>query len=248
MTQKSYTLPRVIRYYWKHQMASITERKTKEGTKFLAQIVRRKVDYQESKTFATRAEAQRWAKRRELEIDRMIERGERPLKKSRHATTLADAIDKYVSDYGGRIGSTKAQVLKTIRNEYEIAGMACENIKSKHIVDFVKAIRGRAGVRSAATALNYLSHLAAVFKVAHAAWGLPLSVDEMRSATAACTALKYTAKAKRRTRRPTLEELDQLMEHFLKGYRARPSSCPMHKIVAFAIFSTRRQDEICRLK
>ena len=55
-------------------------------------------------------------------------------------------------------------------------------------------------------------------------------------------------KASERTRRPTLEELDQLMEHFGRIRENRPSSIPMQKIAAFAIFSTRRQEEITLLR
>ena len=42
-------------------------------------------------------------------------------------------------------------------------------------------------------------------------------------------------------RRATLEELDRLMEHFGHILDHRPYSIPMQKIVAFALFSTRRQ-------
>jgi integrase len=56
--------------------------------------------------------------------------------------------------------------------------------------------------------------------------------------------LGLTSKSKHRDRRPDLEELDRLMTHFEGVQRRRPSSIPMTKIVAFAIFSTRRQEEI----
>jgi len=55
-----------------------------------------------------------------------------------------------------------------------------------------------------------------------------------------------TAKSDSRDRRPSLEELDALMAHFVGGAQRYPKSAPMHRIVAFAIFSTRRQDEIVR--
>lgn len=62
-----------------------------------------------------------------------------------------------------------------------------------------------------------------------------------------CKRLGLTAKSKSRTRRPTLEELDLLLEHFLSVSKARPNSVPMHKVIAFAIFSTRRQEEITNI-
>ena len=51
-----------------------------------------------------------------------------------------------------------------------------------------------------------------------------------------------------RNRRPTLEELNQLMEHFGRVRDHRSSSIPMQKIVPFALFSTRRQEEITLLR
>ena len=60
--------------------------------------------------------------------------------------------------------------------------------------------------------------------------------------------LGLIGKATERSRRPTLEELDRLMEHFGRIQQHRPSSIPMQKIVAFAIFSTRRQEEITLLQ
>lgn len=57
--------------------------------------------------------------------------------------------------------------------------------------------------------------------------------------------LRLISKSDERDRRPTLAELDRLMEHFAAR---RLDSAPMQKIVAFAIFSTRRQEEITRLQ
>ena len=50
-----------------------------------------------------------------------------------------------------------------------------------------------------------------------------------------------------RDRRPTLEELDKVLEHFFEMLARRPTVIHMPKVVAFAIFSTRRMDEIARI-
>ena len=55
------------------------------------------------------------------------------------------------------------------------------------------------------------------------------------------------AKGNQRDRRPTLQELDQLLTHFENIRAHRPRSLPMAKIIVFAIFSTRRQEEITRI-
>jgi integrase len=62
------------------------------------------------------------------------------------------------------------------------------------------------------------------------------------------TALGQIGKGNKRDRRPTLDELDRLMAHFQIAWERRPRSAPMTKIIAFAIFSTRRQEEITLLR
>jgi integrase len=96
------------------------------------------------------------------------------------------------------------------------------------------------------TRANYFSHLSAVFTVARPAWGYPLDRQEIQDAMVVLRKLGIIGKSNMRDRRPTLGELDRIMEHFETVRRHRPSSLPMAKIVAFAIFSTRRQDEITR--
>jgi hypothetical protein len=44
-----------------------------------------------------------------------------------------------------------------------------------------------------------------------------------------------------------LDELHRLMTHFAEMQKRRPASNPVHVIIAFAIFSTRRLEEITRI-
>lgn len=229
-------------------MPSIVPRKKKDGTEsYLAQIVRRAHGHTESKTFSTRKAAVAWGKMREKEIDADLAAGRNPLSRKAAAVTLGDAIDKYLEESRKEIGKTKEQCLRTIRNEYDIAGKRCDEITSQELVAFVAELHNRPGLESASTAGNYLSHLSAVFKVARVAWGMPLDKRAMEDAQEACKALGTVAKSEKRDRRPTLPELDKIMMHLADKLAYRPASCPMHRVTAFAIFSTRRQDEICRI-
>jgi integrase len=117
--------------------------------------------------------------------------------------------------------------------------MECSAIDSAVLVEFAKSIQAQPQTRQ-----NYLSHLAAVFAVARPAWRYPLDQSAMMDAMVVLKKLGLIAKSNERTRRPTLDELDRLMTHFEKVRRQRPRSAPMTKLMAFAIFSTRRQEEI----
>lgn len=229
-------------------MATIVERKKKDGSStYLAQIIRRGHGLNESRTFPTRKAADAWAKAREKEIAAALADGRSPVPQKVKAVTLGDAIDKYLEESRKDIGKTKEQCLRTIRNEYEIAGKRCDQITSQELVAFVAELNKRPGMKSASTAGNYLSHLSAVFKVARVAWGMPLDKRAMEDAMEACKSLGTVAKSRQRDRRPTLSELDRIMQHLADKLANRPKSCPMHRVTAFAIFSTRRQDEICRI-
>jgi integrase len=69
----------------------------------------------------------------------------------------------------------------------------------------------------------------------------------MKDAFVVAKRLGVTTKSRARDRRPTMDELDSLMMHFGERLKRRPSSVPMQKIMAFAIFSTRRLEEITRI-
>lgn len=230
-------------------MASISERYRANGRKvYVVQIIRRKLgNYRDSQTFENRAEAEKWAKKREIEIDLAVAEGRDPRQPQPGKETLGDAIDRYVSEQT-RIGKTKAQCLRSIRNEYAICEKSCDLINSAHIVEFAKEVARRPNVNSPATVGNYLSHLSAIFNYAPALWGFPLDKAEMNKAIIACKHIGLTGKSASRERRPTLIELNRLLTHFVDFSKRDRRVLPMHIIIGFALFSTRRQDEIARIR
>src|SRR5659263_386217 len=89
-----------------------------------------------------------------------------------------------------------------------------------------------------------MSHLASVFSVARPAWGYPLDKQAMDDARVVLDKLGLIGRSKQRTRRPTLAELDRLLRYYTVVELKRKDSIPMTRIIPFAIFSTRRQEEI----
>ena len=225
-------------------MGHIVARKRQGGsTGYTAQIVLKKdgkVVHREAQTFDRRQAANAWMVRREGELSKPGAIDRERLKDS--DPRLGDVIDKYIAKSQRQIGRTKAQVLRTIKT-YDIADIRCSHITSADIVSFVQALPA-----SAATRQNYLSHLGAIFAIARPAWGFALDQQAIKDAFAVTKRLGLTAKGRSRERRPTLDELDRLMEHFGDVKARRPASIPMQKIIAFAIFSTRRQEEIVTIK
>jgi len=221
-------------------MASIVERKKKDGTpSFMAQIVIKrdgKIVHRENKTFPKRREAVSWGAHRETELAKpgAVE------EIKREDPTLSEAITKYVSE-SKRLGRTKAQVLKSLK-DYDIAKRRCSEIRSEHIVALAREL---AETRSPATVASYLTFLSGVFKVARPAWGYPLDEVAMRDAMVVATKLEFRGRSNQRDRRPTVDEMNRLMEFFAAR---KADAVPMARLAAFAIFSTRREGEIVRIR
>lgn len=224
-------------------MGTIIARKRKDGsTGYLAQIMRRDKGkiYRESKTFDRRQAALIWLEKREGELDSPggIDRAQAL------DPTLGDAIERCTSESERAMGRTKAQVLRAIKS-HPIADMRCSKIESHDVVALARNLRGQ---RSPQTVQNYLSHLGSVFAIARPAWGYPLDQQAMRDAMIVAKRLGLTSKSRQRERRPTVEEIKKLIEHFAVRSLRRPASVPMHKVIVFAMFSTRRMEEITRIK
>jgi integrase len=223
-------------------MGTIIGRTRKDGSKaFTAQIVIKNggvVAHREALTFDRKQAANAWIVKREAELKSPggLERKEDP--------TLAAVIDRYIEESNNPVSGTKAQVLKTVKST-DLGETKCSAVTAQKLVTFARELNKNVEPQ---TCGNYFSHLSNIFTVAGPAWGYPLSRQQFDDAIIVIRKLGLIGKATERSRRPTLEELDRLMEHFGRIQNHRPSSLPMQKIVAFAIFSTRRQEEITLLQ
>lgn len=223
-------------------MGTITTRARVGGDKHTAQIrIKRngKVVYSESQTFDRKPAAAAWMKKREVEL---AEPGvlDRLLGIAFEDPTLSECITKYIETSKRIPGKTKTQVLRTIQGT-RLGSLKCSEVTSQEILKFAQGIGAQPQ-----TVNNYLSHLASVFAVARPAFGYPLDPEQMAAAKVVCQRMSLTARSNRRSRRPTMEELDKLMEHFGRTKWRQESTPPMQEIMVYAIFATRRQEEICR--
>ena len=224
-------------------MGTVIPRKRNDGsTGYQAQLLIKragKIVHRENRTFDRRQAASAWLEKREKELAKpgALERLEAP------DPTLSAVIDRYTDESIKKIGRTKAQVLRAIKN-YNIANKRCSEISSTDVVAFANELLVNV---APSTVGNYLSHLGAVFAVAKPAWAYPLDQTAMKDAFVVAKRLGIASKSRERDRRPTIEELDKILEYFGERLKRRPSSIPMQKIIGFAIFSTRRLEEITRI-
>jgi len=231
-------------------MGTITSRKRKDNsTAYTAQIrINRdgRTVYQESQTFDRKQVAQAWIKRRETELAEpgAIERA------NRKGVTIRKMIDQYLEEYEKirPLGKTKNATLKAIKDTW-LGDLDDSALTSQKLVEFAQwRMSKEGGGVQAQTVGNDLSHLGAVLSVARPAWGYEVDPLAMPDARKVLRKLGMVSKSKERNRRPTLDELDKLMAHFFEMQVRRPESINMPKMIAFALFSTRRQEEITRIR
>lgn len=222
-------------------MGTIIERKRRDGSiAYLVQIAITSggITHRENRTFDRRQAAQVWLEKREKELAS----SEGLARARREDPALSLVIGRYISESEKQMGRTKAQVLRTIQG-MAIANMPISTIRSHDLIAMLRGIDAQPSTRG-----NYLSHLSTIFALARSSWGYDVDHQVAKDAALAAKRLGITSKSKHRTRRPTLTELDQLLTHFQDRQTRRPYMIPMDRIVLFALFSARRQEEITRIR
>ncbi|WP_395602871.1 tyrosine-type recombinase/integrase [Pseudomonas sp. A1230] len=231
-------------------MAAIRARKLADGSvSYTAQIRIKRAGvqvYQESQTFARKQAAQAWARKRESELDEpgAIERA------SRKGATAKEMIDQYLREVekARPLGKTKKATLTAISASY-FGKLNDTDINTQCLVDFALwRMSSEGGGVQAQTAGNDLAHLGAVLSIARDAWGYQVDPLAMAGARRVLRKLGYNLKSRERDRRPTLDELGKIMTHYEDMQARRRSVTNMLKVVGFALFSTRRLDEITRIR
>ncbi|WP_447095768.1 tyrosine-type recombinase/integrase [Pseudomonas sp. CF10PS3] len=231
-------------------MATIRARKKADGSVSYTVQIRLKnkgvLVYQECQTFARKQAAQAWARKRETELAEpgAIERA------NRKAATVKEMIDRYLSEMEKvrPLGKTKLATLKAISESY-LGKLNDQDINSQVLVEYALWRMGKEGGNvQPQTAGNDLAHLGAVLSIARPAWGYAVDPHAMTDARRVLKKLGYNMKSRERDRRPTMDELDKLLTHFQGIQTRRPTSINMLKMTGFALFSTRRQEEITRIQ
>ncbi|WP_225773225.1 site-specific integrase [Pseudomonas sp. Marseille-Q5115] len=229
-------------------MGSITVRKRKDGsTGYTAQIriMKKGVTvYQESQTFERKAVAQAWLKKREAEL---AEPGALD-KANRKGVTVKSMIEKYVLEYEKirPLGKTKRATLTAISLS-ALGSIEDAQLTSQHIVEYANDRMQKDGVQ-AQTVGNDLAHLGAVLAVAKPAWGYEVDETAMAHARRVLKKMGAVSRSKERERRPTIKELERILGYFAEMRDRRRQQTDMVRVIGFALFSTRRQEEITRIR
>ncbi|MCO8167889.1 site-specific integrase [Pseudomonas sp. 21LCFQ02] len=229
-------------------MGTIRQRRRSDNTIAFSAQIRINQDgqtvYQESQTFDRKQVAQAWIKRRETELAApgAIERA------NRKGATVRQMIDRYLDEYEKLrpLGRTKRATLNAIKETW-LGDLNDEQITSQKLVEYALGRIERDGIQPQ-TVGNDLAHLGAVLAVARPAWGYIIDPMAMPDARKVLRKMGAVTRSAERERRPTLDELDRILHYFEEMRDRRKQEIDMVRVVLFALFSTRRQEEITRIK
>lgn len=224
-----------------------TTRKLPHG-KYRGEIVIRQgtgqKSFRKSFTGSRRSEVQAWADEleRELRTPRGVERHQE--RASRISPTVGDLIRRYIEENDKLYGPTKADYLARLQT-LEFSNRLAEDLTSSDWIDFARSLKVS---RHKSTVAGYFGTLAEIMRRARRGWNVPVDIGAIEDARLMANDLGYTGKSDRRERRPTLEELDALMDFSITYSENDARTVPLHFVIAFAIFSARREADICKLR
>ena len=247
-------------------MGTIVERQKKDGKpSFTAQIRKKrkgKVILNLVETFATRVAAKSWLNDRESDLNRKggMERAVR----AKARKSVSQCIDDYSAASPFGFGKSKAQMLSTL-HRLEFGAKSIDDLTAADFIDLANNLL--TGVqappidpeldtpahytlkpRKPQTVNGYMVTLGTLIRYGGPICRVTMPVSEFEEAMRTLKHYRMVKKSDTRSRRPSLEELDKLIEFFYSRNQANPRIVPMHKVIAAAIFETHRQGAILSQK
>lgn len=202
--------------------------------------VRRKGQYA-SKTFLRKSDADAWA----VQAARDIDTGKEPGQRVRAATknTFGSLIDMHLDDLadtGTPLRRSKEAVLRRLKED--IGDLAVGDLTKQKLVQFGRR-RAKEGAGPATLAIDF-SFIGTVMTNAAAVHDVVLDTEQLRLARYALRRLGLIAKSIERDRRPTSDELGEILHYLDTAPRV---IIPMGRITRFAIATTMRSEEIHKI-
>src|ERR1700730_18608931 len=152
---------------------------------------------------------------------------------------LIDLHDEDMHEVGKPPRRSKAAVMASLKAEPGSVKLPALN--RERLIEFGRK-RAKQGAGPATLAID-LSFIRTIITHAAAVHGIEVSAGEARLARVALRHLNLVGRGKERDRRPTQDELDELIEYFETNPR---QFIPMGRIVRYAVATTLRQEEICK--
>ncbi len=169
--------------------------------------------------------------------------------------TVAQLIERFIAEMGTfekpglkPIGKSQFYTLGLLKDSRFIGPKLATELKKTDVIDHCKERRKKV---CGATVQQDIIFLSGVLKYAPSAWEDCEEVSDAAVAAAKPMLIKYglIGKSTPRKRVPTDEELAALLNYYATPRKSgKQRTLPMPDIIAFALVSTRRISEICRIR
>jgi integrase len=190
------------------------------------------------RTFSSLTIARAWRKRTIAEIEL---NGFPAPEVEADVKSVADIL-KARLDKDKKIERSARQYLRYLSEHPFWLAKRCSDLSVSDLVDFAEAMV--AEDREPQTVAGYMSLLTTTLKRARRR-GAPVPPQVIEDGMDILWEEHIIARSAKRDRRPTLDELDRILTLSAANKRQK---LPLAKIIVFAVFSTRRLGEICRLR
>ena len=206
------------------------------------------VVYRKAKNFPTKQDAKDWGNQKEAWA-----RANRPWDLTpTDGVLFGDAAERYILDMEKSPRSFSHETkfrLRRIARHSIFANLAIDRLDSSHVMSFLLE---RSGEVKPATVANDLSSIKGLVFHARVMWSMDLKTGYFEEVSLKAKNLNLVGKSKHRDVRPTLTELAKIMAYYDRPKKqSRGDSCkkpiPMHILIPFQIFSTRRSAETTRI-
>lgn len=194
-----------------------------------------------TETFVRHDHAREWA----TEAEGQIDRGHAPSgRRARSAKTFGALIDLHVDDMkevGKPPGRSKSATLEMLQRE--LGALRIGGLDRERLIRFGRE-RSKQGAGPVTLSMD-IGAIRLVISHAIAVHGVELSIEPVDMARIALKRLGLVGKSIERDRRPSEDEIDQLLKHFVS--KSNRQQIPVARVIKFAIATAMRQEEIFRV-
>lgn len=197
--------------------------------------------HRESRTFSKKELAKTWGRIRkdEIELNSIIHQEKN--------ISIAELLDLYINDVDlwAGTGRTKRYVVEMLRDS-PIASVLANELKTSDLISHCR-MRKDAGA-GGATVYHDIAYLRSVMKKALPVFDVKANWKIFEDAVPVLIDMKLVGKSQKRTRRPTENELERLIEALTERQKQQSSKIPFVDILNFSILTCMRIGEVCKIK
>ena len=224
---------------------SIEKRKTTKGEiRYRCTVAVKKegaIIYRERETFAKQSEAKSWGVIRVADI----EKNGVPVAKQKQTTLFGELLERYMNHPNITYSKSKASTLSLISRS-EICEVPLSEFTSNTFISHAE-YRASQGA-GPSTIRNDITFIGAILGAAGPMFNIEFDMDCYRKAKYQMSRLGMIATSQKRSRRPTSEEISQLLTALEARAAGSYKGIPFHRIFLFSILSCMRIGEVTSLR